>query len=167
MDLKFELLKKLAIPLTILPDNICYYCFMHKNIGTTDRIIRISLGIILIGVGYYTRSGMLVLGGLFSVYEGVSSWCVLYQFLGVNTCGLKNSNAFQSKQILQVFMQGIVIFLVAVILNIFANMLGWITWYQFLQSPSLTLTLDNYIFLFFLYPLGLGLSAKFSAQIYS
>lgn len=57
-----------------------------KNIGSTDRIIRIVIGIILISlvfVGPQTLWGWL---GLIPLATGLLGWCGLYTLLGINTC---------------------------------------------------------------------------------
>ncbi|MCD1294616.1 DUF2892 domain-containing protein [Methanocella sp. CWC-04] len=62
---------------------------MKRNIGTADRMIRLILGLILVAMGIYVWGlpGMLlILAGLFSVYESIAGWCVLYALLGKNTC---------------------------------------------------------------------------------
>ena len=68
---------------------------MKKNMGSTDKIIRIIVAII-IGVLYYTNviSGTvaIVLGAfaLIFVLTSFISFCPLYVLLGINTC--KNPN---------------------------------------------------------------------------
>lgn len=59
-----------------------------------------------------------------------------------------------------IWMKGIKILLVAIILNIVAEYLGIKTWYTFLQSPMSSMSIIDAAFLFVLYPLSLGLSAK-------
>ncbi|HAH54423.1 MAG TPA: DUF2892 domain-containing protein [Flavobacterium sp.] len=67
---------------------------MKKNMGTTDKIIRISIAI-LIGVLYYTEtiSGTTALVlGLFAVIFAITSlvsFCPLYLPLGISTCKKK------------------------------------------------------------------------------
>ena len=69
---------------------------MKPNMGSTDRIIRIALAIV-ISILYVTGavSGtlgivLLVLGGMF-VLTSVVSFCPLYTVLGMNTCAVKKS----------------------------------------------------------------------------
>lgn len=64
---------------------------MKKNMGTTDRIIRVLVAVVL-GVLYYTQiiSGtigiaLLVVAGIF-VLTSVVSFCPLYAPLGISTC---------------------------------------------------------------------------------
>lgn len=69
---------------------------MKPNMGSTDRIIRIALAIV-ISILYFTGtvSGtlgivLLVLGGMF-VLTSVVSFCPLYTVLGMSTCAVKKS----------------------------------------------------------------------------
>jgi hypothetical protein len=55
---------------------------MNQNVGSTDRIIRIVLGLILAVAGFFFMSGSLgiILGiiGLVLLVTGALSWCPLY-----------------------------------------------------------------------------------------
>lgn len=68
---------------------------MKKNMGGTDKLIRILLAII-VGVLYYTEvingTTAIILGVLAVVFVITSfiSFCPLYLILGMNTC--KNAN---------------------------------------------------------------------------
>ena len=131
---------------------------MKPNIGTKDRIVRLIIGVVLISLALIYKSTFMALGGLFSIYEAFSSWCVFYQLLGRNTCPIESpKNAFKWKETLIV---GLRILFSAIVLNIFARFVGLSTWYDFLNKPSKVLSWDNYIFLFFLYPFILGLVGK-------
>jgi hypothetical protein len=68
---------------------------MKKNMGLTDKIIRIALAIVF-SILYFTGtvSGvlgiiLLLLGGVFILTIFVS-FCPLYTFFGINTCKIKN-----------------------------------------------------------------------------
>lgn len=70
---------------------------MKKNMGTTDKIIRIILAII-VGVLYFTGtvSGtvgivLLVLAGIF-VLTSLVSFCPLYAPFGIKTCAVKEND---------------------------------------------------------------------------
>ncbi|MBP6580517.1 MAG: DUF2892 domain-containing protein [Sphingorhabdus sp.] len=59
----------------------------NANIGNTDRIARIILGVVLIAlvfVGPKTAWGWI---GLAPLLTGLVRWCPLYRLIGVNTCG--------------------------------------------------------------------------------
>jgi hypothetical protein len=67
---------------------------MKKNMGSTDRIIRVIIAVI-VGVLYFTGiiSGtlgivLLVLAGVF-VLTSLISFCPLYAPFGIKTCSLK------------------------------------------------------------------------------
>ena len=67
---------------------------MKKNMGTTDRIIRIILAAV-VGFLYYngTITGtlgiiLLALAGVF-VLTSLISFCPLYKLVGLNTCPVK------------------------------------------------------------------------------
>lgn len=67
---------------------------MKKNMGTSDRIIRIVLGIVF-GILYFTHTVtgtlgivLLVLGIVF-LLTSLVSFCPLYTILGWNTCKTK------------------------------------------------------------------------------
>jgi uncharacterized membrane protein HdeD (DUF308 family) len=65
---------------------------MEKNEGTTDRVVRVILGIILLYVGaiYMGLSGILsyivVIVGLLLLVTGLIGFCYLYSVFGMNTC---------------------------------------------------------------------------------
>lgn len=131
-----------------------------KNLGTPDRIVRTVLGLILIVIGATSQNPILILIGLFTLYEALSSWCVLYALLGKNTCPIKKAqNPLQL-----IFLTGLLILVTAIILNLLAQTLGLATWYSFLNQVQVTdlvsslrsLSLLSSLFLFFVYPLLLG-----------
>src|SRR3989338_2144173 len=93
---------------------------MKPNIGTNDRIARLIIGVVLISLALISKSTFMALGGLFSIYEAFSSWCVFYQLLGKNTCPIKSPKpTFRWKETLIV---GLRILFVAIVLNIFARL---------------------------------------------
>ncbi|TFH41780.1 MAG: DUF2892 domain-containing protein [ANME-2 cluster archaeon] len=65
---------------------------MEKNECTSDRVVRVILGIILLYVGaiYMGLSGILsyivVIVGLLLLVTGLIGFCLLYSVLGMNTC---------------------------------------------------------------------------------
>ena len=69
---------------------------MKKNMGSTDRIIRIVLAIIFAAL-YFTGTVtgtvgivLLVLGAVFALTSAVS-FCPLYTIFGLKTCPLEES----------------------------------------------------------------------------
>ena len=59
---------------------------MKKNIGKNDRILRFILACFFFGLALWSKSWILAAIGLFTLYEALASWCVLYQLIGKNTC---------------------------------------------------------------------------------
>jgi hypothetical protein len=67
---------------------------MKANMGTTDRVIRIILALIIAGL-YFTETitgttgiVLLVFAGVF-VLTSLVSFCPLYPLVGLNTCSRK------------------------------------------------------------------------------
>ncbi|MGA2914360.1 MAG: DUF2892 domain-containing protein [Methanoregula sp.] len=66
----------------------------EKNVGMIDRVVRIILGIVLIGVFYYHMvaapwSYLVLLIGIIALVTGAFGTCTLYSILGMNTLGKK------------------------------------------------------------------------------
>ncbi|MEO9891865.1 DUF2892 domain-containing protein [Aurantibacter sp.] len=68
---------------------------MKKNMGKTDRIVRIILAAI-IGVLYFTNiiTGtlglVLLLASVIFIFTSVISFCPLYTIFGLNTCPIES-----------------------------------------------------------------------------
>ncbi|MGP5202589.1 YgaP family membrane protein [Psychrobacter aquimaris] len=58
---------------------------MEINIGSTERLLRISAGVVIIGLGLYFQSWWSVIG-LVPLLTGLFRFCPLYKMLGMNTC---------------------------------------------------------------------------------
>jgi hypothetical protein len=61
---------------------------MKKNIGTGDRLLRFAIAILLLGYAWWQISWIALAFAIFTLYEAVASWCVLYQILGKNSCDI-------------------------------------------------------------------------------
>lgn len=62
----------------------------HRNIGTTDRLLRLGIGIaLLIRAITTSRSPWLLFFSGFSFFEAIFSWCWFYAAIGKNTCPLE------------------------------------------------------------------------------
>lgn len=59
---------------------------MKKNIGSTDRAIRIVVGLALISLVFVGPKSLWGLVGLIPLATGLTGWCLPYQLLGINTC---------------------------------------------------------------------------------
>lgn len=63
-----------------------------------------------------------------------------------------------------IFLLGTGVLVGALGLNVLASVLGLSNWYDFLKHPSQTSTL-SYMWLFILYPFGLGIAAYLVAKL--
>lgn len=68
---------------------------MKKNMGTSDKIIRIIIAIV-IGVLYFTNIltgtlgiALLILSGIF-ILTSILNFCPIYSIFGLKTCSIKN-----------------------------------------------------------------------------
>ena len=60
---------------------------LKKNVGGIDRIARIVIGIILIAFALFGGGHwLLFILGAIALGTGVMQTCLLYNFIGVNTC---------------------------------------------------------------------------------
>ena len=59
---------------------------MQRNVGQTEKIIRISVGAVMVvlGVMYGSWWGAI---GLIPLITGLIGWCPAYKALRLNTCG--------------------------------------------------------------------------------
>ncbi len=57
---------------------------MQKNIGRLDKIIRILVGLAVVGAGLYFKS-MFGLIGIIPIITAVIEWCPLYILFGINS----------------------------------------------------------------------------------
>lgn len=58
---------------------------MEINIGSTERLLRIIAGVVIIGLGLYFQSWWGVIG-LVPLLTGLFRFCPLYKMLEMNTC---------------------------------------------------------------------------------
>jgi hypothetical protein len=58
---------------------------MKSNIGKTDRIIRVVIGLIVIAIGVYLKSWWGAIG-LVPIFTAAIGWCGLYTLFGISTC---------------------------------------------------------------------------------
>lgn len=58
---------------------------MKCNVGKTDKIIRVILGLAIGGLGVYFQSWWGLIG-LVPILTVVASWCPLYFPFGITTC---------------------------------------------------------------------------------
>lgn len=66
---------------------------MHANVGTIDRILRITLGLVLIGLVATGRIGVWGWIGILPLLTGIVRICPAYSILGVKTCPSPDAKA--------------------------------------------------------------------------
>ncbi len=59
---------------------------MQCNVGKTDKLLRISAGIALLGLGASGVIGWWGLIGVVPLATGLLNWCPAYTLLGIKTC---------------------------------------------------------------------------------
>jgi hypothetical protein len=59
-----------------------------KNVGSADRVIRLILGLVIIGIGYYYQSWWGAIG-IVPIFTALIGWCPAYLPFGINTCSAK------------------------------------------------------------------------------
>lgn len=64
---------------------------MTTNIGATDRVIRIVLGLILLSLLFILDGGIRWIGliGIIPLFTAAIRWCPSYSIIGTDTCGSK------------------------------------------------------------------------------
>jgi len=62
---------------------------MSFNVGSTDRMLRIVAGIVILGLFFVLDGNFrwLALIGIVPLGTGLFRWCPAYALLGLNTCG--------------------------------------------------------------------------------
>ena len=63
---------------------------MNKNVGNTERAIRIGSGLILVVLAASGTVGLWGYLGLLPMVTGAIGWCPPYAMLGINTCAKKD-----------------------------------------------------------------------------
>ena len=62
---------------------------MKFNVGGIDRILRIAIGLVLIGLAATGTVGWWGWLGVIPLLTGVVRFCPLYSLVGMNTCPMK------------------------------------------------------------------------------
>lgn len=62
---------------------------MKKNVGKTDKVIRIIIGVLFI-VAAYLWTWWLLIPAFISIVTAFTGFCALYSLFGINTCKLEN-----------------------------------------------------------------------------
>ena len=64
---------------------------MKANVGGIDRILRIVVGLVLIGLAATGTVGMWGWIGVVLLATGALGWCPPYALFGWNTCSMKSA----------------------------------------------------------------------------
>ena len=62
---------------------------MKSNVGGIDRVLRIVVGLVLIGLAATNTVGWWGWLGVIPLLTGVVRFCPLYSLVGMNTCPMK------------------------------------------------------------------------------
>ena len=62
---------------------------MKTNVGGLDRIIRIVVGLVLVGLALSGTVGVWGWLGIVPLATGAMGWCPPYAIFGFNTCAVK------------------------------------------------------------------------------
>ena len=62
---------------------------MKSNVGSTDRILRTLLGLVLIALAATGTIGLWGWLGLVPLATGLIGWCPPYAMLGISTCKVR------------------------------------------------------------------------------
>lgn len=67
---------------------------MKKNVGGLDRILRVSIGVIVVLTGVYFQSWWGLIG-LAPIFTGTIGWCPAYVPFGISSCKCCSKNEEQ------------------------------------------------------------------------
>jgi hypothetical protein len=66
---------------------------LKQNEGSTDRIIRITIGLIALITGFFWLTGTIQIVayiiGIIALITGIVGFCGLYAIFGITTCSVK------------------------------------------------------------------------------
>lgn len=62
---------------------------MSQNVGNTDRIIRVILGIVIIAAAAYLETWTLALVAIIPFGTALVGFCPFYRLFGLSTCPVK------------------------------------------------------------------------------
>lgn len=64
---------------------------MKKNIGTIERVIRITAGLFILSLTMIGPQSVWGLLGIIPLATGIVGWCPPYAMLGISTCKKRNA----------------------------------------------------------------------------
>lgn len=59
---------------------------MKTNVGGIDKILRIGVGVVLVGLGVAGIGAPWTFIGIVPLVTGLVGWCPLYPLLGIDSC---------------------------------------------------------------------------------
>ncbi len=59
---------------------------MKKNVGSTERIIRIVVGAVILSLAFVGPQSPWAFLGLVPILTGIIGWCPPYALFGISTC---------------------------------------------------------------------------------
>jgi len=62
---------------------------MKANVGGVDRIMRIAVGLVLIGLTLAGQIGVWGWIGVVPLLTGIFKFCLVYELFGMNTCPIQ------------------------------------------------------------------------------
>jgi len=62
---------------------------MGRNEGTTDRVIRVIVGLVILSLAFVGPKTPWAYLGLIPLITGLVGFCPAYRLLGINTCGAR------------------------------------------------------------------------------
>lgn len=60
-----------------------------KNIGTPGRILRLTIGVLLLILAIWQKSWIAFILSIFTFFEAWMSWCIVYQLLEKSRCPIE------------------------------------------------------------------------------
>ena len=68
---------------------------MKANVGSTDKAIRIVIGVLALSLFFFLEGNIRFLGliGIVPIATALLGWCPAYSLLGVNTCTLREKKS--------------------------------------------------------------------------
>jgi hypothetical protein len=63
---------------------------MKRNIGKSDKVVRLVVGAAVIAAGVYFQSWWGVIGAV-PILTALMGWCPPYSLLGINTCAARSA----------------------------------------------------------------------------